>query len=138
MLLLTGANGFIGRALAAQLVIRRLALRCIVRGKSHSPVDEGSTLRIDSISSHQDLDSALVGVDTVIHAAARVVAAVGAFSDFYIGRIKRPHSLFRRMGLEWLPRLLREPRRLWRRMIVSAPIFLWHVLLARLKFTRQV
>ena len=36
--------------------------------------------------------------------------------------------VFQRLGLEWLPRLFQQPRRLWRRMFVSAPIFLWHVL----------
>ena len=63
----------------------------------------------------------------------RFAGAVGAMFDFYAGRIKRSHPVFRRLGLEWLPRLLREPRRLWRRMFVSAPIFMWHVLLARLR-----
>lgn len=55
-------------------------------------------------------------------------AAIGAVFDFYAGTVKRSHPVFQRMGLEWLPRLLREPRRLWRRTFVSAPIFLWHVL----------
>ena len=59
-------------------------------------------------------------------------AAVGAVFDFYAGNVKRSHPLFGRVGLEWLPRLLREPRRLWRRTLISAPIFFWHVLLARL------
>ncbi len=59
---------------------------------------------------------------------ARFAAAVGAVFDFYTGRVKRSHPLFRRLGLEWLPRLLKEPRRLWRRTFVSAPVFLWHLL----------
>jgi len=67
----------------------------------------------------------------------RFAGAVGAIFDFYAGRVKRSHPVFSRLGLEWLPRLLREPGRLWRRMFVSAPIFMWHVLLARLKFTRR-
>lgn len=57
-------------------------------------------------------------------------AAIGAVFDFYIGRIKRSHPNFQRLGLEWLPRLFQEPRRLWRRMFISAPIFLWDVLRA--------
>jgi N-acetylglucosaminyldiphosphoundecaprenol N-acetyl-beta-D-mannosaminyltransferase len=61
----------------------------------------------------------------------RFAGAVGAIFDFYAGRVKRSHPLWRRLGLEWLPRLLREPRRLWRRTLVSAPIFLWHVLRAK-------
>lgn len=58
----------------------------------------------------------------------KFAAAIGAVFDFYTGRVKRSHPLFQRLGLEWLPRLLQQPRRLWRRMFVSAPIFVWHVL----------
>jgi N-acetylglucosaminyldiphosphoundecaprenol N-acetyl-beta-D-mannosaminyltransferase len=54
---------------------------------------------------------------------AKFVAAIGAVFDFYTGRIQRSPPVFQRLGLEWLPRLLQEPRRLWRRMFVSAPIF---------------
>lgn len=62
------------------------------------------------------------------------VAAVGAVFDFYSGNVTRDAgSWFVRHGLEWLPRLLQEPKRLWRRMFVSAPIFLWHVARERLK-----
>lgn len=62
----------------------------------------------------------------------RFAAAVGAVFDFYSGRVKRSHPVFQRLGLEWLPRLVQQPRRLWRRMGVSAPIFLWHVLRAKI------
>lgn len=62
----------------------------------------------------------------------RFAAAVGAVFDFYSGRVKRSHPIFQRLGLEWLPRLLQQPRRLWRRMVISAPIFVWQVLLQRL------
>lgn len=58
----------------------------------------------------------------------RFAAAVGAVFDFYSGRVKRSHPIFQRMGLEWLPRLLQQPFRLWRRMGISAPIFIWHIL----------
>jgi len=65
----------------------------------------------------------------------RFAAAVGAVFDFYTGRVKRSHPAFRRVGLEWLPRLVQEPRRLWRRNFRSTPVFLWHVARARLGFT---
>lgn len=55
-------------------------------------------------------------------------AGIGAVFDFYTGRIRRSSPGFQRAGLEWLPRLVQEPRRLWRRMFVSAPVFVWHVL----------
>jgi N-acetylglucosaminyldiphosphoundecaprenol N-acetyl-beta-D-mannosaminyltransferase len=57
----------------------------------------------------------------------KFAAGVGAVFDFYSGRVKRSHPVFQRLGLEWLPRLLREPRRLWTRMFVSAPVFLSYV-----------
>jgi N-acetylglucosaminyldiphosphoundecaprenol N-acetyl-beta-D-mannosaminyltransferase len=63
----------------------------------------------------------------------RFAAAVGAVFDFYAGNVKRSHPLAQRLGLEWLPRLLREPRRLWRRTFVSAPRFLRDTLSARLQ-----
>ncbi len=55
------------------------------------------------------------------------IAAVGAVFDFYTGRVKRSHPVFRSMGLEWLPRLVRDPVRLWRRNFVSNPKFLIRV-----------
>lgn len=61
----------------------------------------------------------------------KFAGAIGAVFDFYSGRVQRSHPIFQRLGLEWLPRLLQQPRRLWRRMFVSAPIFLWHVLRAK-------
>jgi exopolysaccharide biosynthesis WecB/TagA/CpsF family protein len=58
----------------------------------------------------------------------KFAAAIGAVFDFYSGRVQRSSPVMQRVGLEWLPRLLREPRRLWRRTFVSAPVFLWDVL----------
>ena len=63
----------------------------------------------------------------------KFAAAIGAVFDFYTGKVKRSHPVFQRLGLEWLPRLIQQPRRLWRRMFVSAPIFIWHVLRQWLK-----
>jgi len=57
----------------------------------------------------------------------RFAGAIGAVFDFYSGRVRRSHPLFRRLGLEWLPRLIRQPKRLWRRTFISAPVFLWQV-----------
>ena len=62
----------------------------------------------------------------------RFAAAIGAVFDFYTGRVKRSHPVFQRLGLEWLPRLVQQPRRLWRRMFISAPIFVLDALKARL------
>jgi N-acetylglucosaminyldiphosphoundecaprenol N-acetyl-beta-D-mannosaminyltransferase len=56
------------------------------------------------------------------------IAAIGAVFDYYAGTKKRASPVWQRLGLEWLPRLLREPGRVWRRMFVSAPVFVYWVL----------
>lgn len=55
------------------------------------------------------------------------IGAIGAVFDFYVGKVKRSHPLFQKCGLEWLPRLLQEPRRLFRRNFISSPTFLFQV-----------
>ncbi|MDW7646346.1 MAG: WecB/TagA/CpsF family glycosyltransferase [Desulfuromonadales bacterium] len=66
------------------------------------------------------------------------VGAIGAVFDFYTGRVKRSHPIFQRLGLEWLPRLIQEPRRLWRRNFVSTPKFLWMVLSQRMRGSKRL
>lgn len=58
----------------------------------------------------------------------KFAGAIGAVFDFYVGKVKRSHPVFQRLGLEWLPRLVQQPGRLWKRMFVSAPLFMWHVI----------
>ena len=53
-----------------------------------------------------------------------LMGAIGAVFDFYAGTKKRSPQWVGKLGLEWLPRLLREPRRLFRRNFVSSPLFL--------------
>lgn len=48
---------------------------------------------------------------------------VGAAFDFLSGAKRRAPRWMRRSGLEWLHRLISEPRRLWRRYLVLAPSF---------------
>ncbi len=51
------------------------------------------------------------------------IGSIGAVFDFYAGTKKRAPGWVRDMGLEWLPRFIREPRRLGRRVFVSTPAF---------------
>ena len=64
----------------------------------------------------------------------KFIGAVGAVFDFFAGNVKRSHPFFLKTGLEWLPRLLQEPRRLWRRNFISAPKFLFKVFLQKYGF----
>lgn len=60
--------------------------------------------------------------------AAPIVGSIGAVFDFYAGTYPRAPAWISRLGLEWLVRLIREPRRMWQRNFVSAPKFLWMVI----------
>jgi N-acetylglucosaminyldiphosphoundecaprenol N-acetyl-beta-D-mannosaminyltransferase len=62
-----------------------------------------------------------------------VIGSIGAVFDYYAGVTPRAPQWICNLGLEWLYRLPREPKRLWRRTFVSAPLFLWYVLLERLR-----
>ena len=50
-----------------------------------------------------------------------VILCVGAAVDFLSGSLPRAPQSWQRFGLEWLHRLLSEPRRLWRRYLVDGP-----------------
>ena len=63
----------------------------------------------------------------------KFIGAIGAVFDFYTDRVKRSPPLFQSMGLEWLPRLIQEPRRLWRRNFISSPKFVMRVIAHRMK-----
>lgn len=54
----------------------------------------------------------------------RIVASIGAVFDFYAGTVKRAPEWAVRMKMEWLVRLVKEPRRMWHRNFVSTPRFL--------------
>ena len=62
---------------------------------------------------------------------------VGAAFDFLAGTVAQAPSWMQRNGLEWLYRLIQEPRRLWRRYIWNNPSYVillgWQVLRAKLR-----
>jgi N-acetylglucosaminyldiphosphoundecaprenol N-acetyl-beta-D-mannosaminyltransferase len=67
---------------------------------------------------------------------ASVLIGVGAAFDFHSGLVAQAPAWMQRSGLEWLFRLLTDPRRLWRRYVVDNPWFLWEILLQRLGLRR--
>jgi N-acetylglucosaminyldiphosphoundecaprenol N-acetyl-beta-D-mannosaminyltransferase len=66
--------------------------------------------------------------DHVAHLPGATLLGVGAAFDFHAGMVKRAPVVMRRLSLEWLHRLASEPRRLWRRYLIMAPKFVWHVM----------
>lgn len=67
---------------------------------------------------------------------AAVLLGVGAAFDFHTGRVRQAPRWMMGAGLEWLFRLMQEPRRLWRRYLVYNPRFLFHVTLQLLRLRR--
>ena len=52
---------------------------------------------------------------------------IGAVFDFYAGTVKRAPLWWQEHSLEWLYRLLMEPRRMWRRYIIGNAKFLYYI-----------
>ena len=57
-----------------------------------------------------------------------VMVGVGAAFDYHAGTIKRAPLWMQRSGLEWFHRLMSEPRRLWKRYLVTNSIFVMRML----------
>lgn len=70
-LLVTGANGFVGRALCMEALRRGLPVRGAVRSACQLPAGAEPVI-VGAIGSETDWSDALCGVETVIHLAARV------------------------------------------------------------------
>ncbi len=67
---------------------------------------------------------------------APVLIGVGAAFDMQAGLVTRAPTFLRRTGFEWTYRLVKEPRRLWRRYLSSNPLFVLLVVLQKLGLYR--
>lgn len=56
------------------------------------------------------------------------VGTIGAVFDFYAGTVKRAPRWWQEHSLEWLYRLMKEPKRMWKRYILGNPLFMWYVM----------
>lgn len=65
---------------------------------------------------------------------ANIALTGGAVFDYLSGDLRRAPKWMTDNGLEWLGRLLIEPRRLWKRYVLGNPLFLWRVLKQRFGF----
>lgn len=55
-----------------------------------------------------------------------VMLGVGAGFDYHAGKIKRAPIWMQKMSLEWLARLIQNPKRLWKRYLTTNTKFLWY------------
>lgn len=61
------------------------------------------------------------------------IGTIGAVFDFFAGTVKRAPEAWQRAGLEWLYRLVKEPRRMWRRYLLGNVQFLLYMLEEKIK-----
>ena len=60
-----------------------------------------------------------------------VMIGVGAAFDFHSGRIKQAPYAIQRSGFEWLYRISQDPKRLFKRYLISNTLFLWYLLIGK-------
>lgn len=62
----------------------------------------------------------------------KLFMALGATIDFEAENIKRAPKIFQKFGLEWFYRLIKEPKRLWKRYLIDDIPFFYYILRQRL------
>lgn len=67
-----------------------------------------------------------------------LIICVGNFLEYYFGTKKRILKPLRNIGIEWLYRLIIEPRRLWKRYVIGIPPFIIRIIKLRLNKTKSV
>lgn len=63
----------------------------------------------------------------------KYICSIGAVFDYYAETVKRPSQLWIDMGLEWLGRMIQEPRRLYKRYLIYGPVFAYILLKEKLQ-----
>lgn len=133
---LLGAKAGVAEEAAAKLSRRFEEHTFTVVGDGYFP--EAESARVLDIIARLDPDILLVAfgnpwqefwIDRHCRSEhAHVVIGVGALFDFLAERVPRAPRVWRALRIEWIYRLLLEPRRLWRRYILGNPKFMMRVL----------
>ena len=145
---LLGSRPGVAAAAAARLRDRHLGLR--IAGTHHGYFDHtaGGRASLDVVAQINAArpDLVLVGFGMPLQESwiaahrglidAAVVLSAGAAFDYVSGQLRRPPRWMTNCGLEWMGRLLIEPRRLARRYVAGSPTFMLRVLRHRLRRAR--
>lgn len=137
-----------GASAEAAAGLKRWYPRLEVCGTHHGyfEVDSPHNERVLEDIAERKPDLLLVGMGTPLQElwvdehfdriGADVVWTVGALFDYISGRTPRAPGWMADRGLEWVFRLVIEPRRMWRRYLIGNPRFLWRVLEERRRRSR--
>lgn len=123
----------------AEMAAERLRLRhpgCHIVGTRHGyfPTESDEVVAREIAQSRPDLVFVAMGIprqekfiaSTLELMGARVAMGVGGSLDVFSGRVRRAPRLFQRLRLEWLWRLMLNPRKYQK--VMSLPRFVWMVL----------
>lgn len=136
---LLGARPGVAERCAENMTSRYPGLRIVWTHHGYLPATDHSAM-IDSLNdSGADMLFVAMGVPAqelwvashAVRIAAPVTLAVGALFDFYAGDVPRAPVRLRALGLEWVWRLLLEPRRLFGRYVLGNPLFLARIVVRR-------
>ena len=94
----------------------------------------GSACRVIMIGMGVPKQELLAGMlSEALH--SQIIICVGNFFEFYFKTVLRAPLFIRKIGLEWMFRLLNEPLRLWKRYLIGIPVFFYQVI--KLKFSKE-
>ena len=63
----------------------------------------------------------------------KIICSIGAVFDFYAGTVERPSQFWIDLRLEWFIRLLKEPKRMWKRYLYYGPVFVGLILKEKIR-----
>jgi len=69
----------------------------------------------------------LLAVELSKYITVDQIICVGNFLEFYFGTKPRIPSILRNLGIEWIFRLISEPKRLWKRYLLGIPKFIANI-----------
>ena len=76
--------------------------------------------------------------DHLCRLQTKLMIGVGAAFDFHAGIIRQAPKFLQNMGLEWAFRLCAEPKRLWRRYLMTNPLFVYLIIVGLVKDGKRV
>jgi len=137
-----GAAGDVARRTMQEFA--RIAPQHSYVGARDGYFDDDAGVAADILASGADLVVVGMGSPRQELWAARHLAVpggasalcVGGLLDFTAGEKPRAPAWMRRLRLEWVYRLLLEPRRMWRRYLVGNVVFMKRLVAARLRRSR--
>ncbi|MBD0315804.1 MAG: NAD-dependent epimerase/dehydratase family protein [Nitrospiraceae bacterium] len=109
MILVTGAGGFLGTALAAHLCDQRLNVRAVVRNESHIPLlPSDIEIVVADIRDQGKIRKAATGCETIVHLAAKVHAfhETGSDPEYYAVNVEGTRNLLEGARAAGVKRLL--------------------------------